>query len=275
MATRTLEELLADFEERITRQERRLSPSPSTAGAVVIGGMMPFAGANPPDGFLVMDGAAVSRTTYPDLFTVLNRDTGTGTVTIASPGVWTKTAHGLYTGRAVYLTTTGALPTGLAANTAYYLIRVTADTFRLATTYANAVAGTAINTSGSQSGVHSIFTTYGIGDGSTTFNIPDTRGRVLVGWDESQPEFDAMGEVGGEKEHTLITSEMPVHTHSSGSNTNGFVAHATGGSGFSAIFINDGTGEAMFYRQPANAGSGAAHNNLQPYLVIKWIIRAL
>ena len=68
---------------------------------------------------------------------------------------------------------------------------------------------------------------------------------------------------------------MPTHTHSSGSNSNGFVAHATGGSGWNAIFINDGSGEAMFYRQPANAGSNDPHNNLQPYLVIKWIIRAL
>lgn len=81
---------------------------------------------------------------------------GTFTITIASPGVATKTAHGFNTGDVIYLTTTGALPTGLAANTNYWVIRVTADTFRLATSSANATAGTAINTTGSQSGVHTI-----------------------------------------------------------------------------------------------------------------------
>lgn len=81
---------------------------------------------------------------------------GTFTVTIASPGVFTKTAHGFATGDQVYLTTTGALPTGLTANTYYYVIANTADTFWLATSYANALASTKINTSGSQSGTHTV-----------------------------------------------------------------------------------------------------------------------
>lgn len=78
------------------------------------------------------------------------------TMTIATPCVVTKTAHGLSTGDPVRFTTTGALPTGLAANTWYWAIRVTADTFNLATTYANAIAGTKIATSGSQSGTHTV-----------------------------------------------------------------------------------------------------------------------
>jgi microcystin-dependent protein len=52
-----------------------------------------------------------------------------------------------------------------------------------------------------------IGTTYGVGDGSTTFNIPDFRGRVAVGADSSQTEFDALGETGGSK--TSVAS----HTH--------------------------------------------------------------
>ncbi len=81
----------------------------------------------------------------------------TVTITIASPGVVTLTSHGFSTGDKVYLTTTGALPTGLTASTTYYVIPVNSSTFRLATTLTNAASSTAINTSGSQSGVHTLY----------------------------------------------------------------------------------------------------------------------
>jgi hypothetical protein len=74
----------------------------------------------------------------------------TVTMTIASPGVVTWVAHGMNNGDQVVLTTTGALPTGLSANTAYYLVNKATDTFQLATTQ----GGTAINTTGTQSGTH-------------------------------------------------------------------------------------------------------------------------
>lgn len=81
---------------------------------------------------------------------------GTFTITIASPGLVTKSAHGLSTGDILYLTTTGALPTGLSASTQYFVIKNDANTFWLATSYANALAGTKINTSGTQSGTHTL-----------------------------------------------------------------------------------------------------------------------
>lgn len=76
------------------------------------------------------------------------------TVTIASPGVFTCTAHGLQIGSTVRFTTTGALPTGLTAGVTYYVIATAfdANTFEVAAT----PAGTAINTSGTQSGAHSL-----------------------------------------------------------------------------------------------------------------------
>lgn len=80
----------------------------------------------------------------------------TVTITIASPGVVTYASHGLYTGQKIQITTTGALPTGLTASTTYYVIEVDANSFQLATSLANAAAGTAINTSGTQSGVHTL-----------------------------------------------------------------------------------------------------------------------
>ncbi len=54
---------------------------------------------------------------------------------------------------------------------------------------------------------------YGSGDGSTSFNLPDLKGKVLVGYDSSQTEFNGMGKTGGEKIHKLEEKEMASHTH--------------------------------------------------------------
>jgi hypothetical protein len=80
--------------------------------------------------------------------------TATVTITIAAPGVVTWTAHGITGACPVVFTTSGALPTGITSGTTYYVVpgSVTANTFTIATTVANALAGTAITTSGSQSG---------------------------------------------------------------------------------------------------------------------------
>lgn len=80
--------------------------------------------------------------------------TGPVTMTIAAPCVVTWTAHGLYDGATVRFTTSGSLPTGLAANTDYFVTRVDANVFKLSTTLANQVVGTCIATSGTQSGSH-------------------------------------------------------------------------------------------------------------------------
>jgi hypothetical protein len=92
------------------------------------------------------------KTTTQDWMT----QNGTFTVTIATPGRITKTAHGFITGDPVHLKTTGALPTGLVVDTTYYVIKDDADHFWLATTKANADAGTKIATTGSQSGTHTV-----------------------------------------------------------------------------------------------------------------------
>jgi hypothetical protein len=79
----------------------------------------------------------------------------TVTMTIATPGVITWTAHGLEVGDKVSIATTGALPTGLTAGTEYFVKTApSADTFTLAAT----AGGSAITTSGSQSGVHTATT---------------------------------------------------------------------------------------------------------------------
>lgn len=82
---------------------------------------------------------------------------GTFTVTSATPAVFTQTAHGYSVNQPVVPTTTGALYTGLTAGTTYYVIAtaLTANTFEVAAT----PGGTAINTSGSQSGTHTMTST--------------------------------------------------------------------------------------------------------------------
>lgn len=118
-----------------------------------------------------------------------------------------------------------------------------------------------------------IGTAYGAGDGSTTFRLPDARGRVLVGRAATQSEFASLGQSGGAKTHTLSTAEMPSHTHSSGEGSDGFAAHRSSTGAYSAVLPTGPSGEVMVYRQPASTGGDGSHNNLQPYLVINHIIK--
>lgn len=233
-----------------------------------------------PAGWLNCDGAAVSRSTYANLFAAIAPTLSTFTVTIATPAVVSLTAHGLSTGDQVYLTTTSALPTGLVANTLYYVIRVDANSFNLATTRANAYAATKIATSGSQSGTHTAWDCpYGLGDGSTTFTLPDARGRVVAGLDttggtaasrltlaESTGIYGNIGSTGGEQDHTLSTPELPAHSHTETAQL--FGTDGTGSNYGTGGFVM-GTGA----RSTANTGSGNAHNNVQPALLTNYIIK--
>lgn len=76
----------------------------------------------------------------------------TCTVTIATPAVFTATAHGFINTNQVMLTTTGALPTGFVEDSIYFIVSAATDTFRLSLTS----GGSAINSTGTQSGVHTV-----------------------------------------------------------------------------------------------------------------------
>lgn len=71
-------------------------------------------------------------------------------------------------------------------------------------------------------------TTYGTGDGSTTFNLPNLKGAVPTGLDASQTEFNALGKTGGAKTATLASANLPAHAHDI-THTHGTPATATGG----------------------------------------------
>ena len=115
-----------------------------------------------------------------------------------------------------------------------------------------------------------IGTTYGSGDTMTTFNLPDLRGRVPLGVG-SGPGLTSrsLNNSGGEETHQLSISEMPNHDHSYGD------TYRTGnqdviGIGESSAADQGSTTEA---KTTGTTGGGGAHNNMQPFLVLNFIIK--
>lgn len=94
-------------------------------------------------------------------------------------------------------------------------------------------------------------------------------GRVPVGFDSGQTEFDADEETGGAKTVTLTSTEMPAHTHNGPAASDGNMVG--GGSGGSAASISIGGAGYRVYSAPTtgSTGGGGAHNNLQPYIVVR------
>lgn len=140
-----------------------------------------------------------------------------------------------------------------------------------------------------------IGTAYGNGDGTNTFNLPDLRGRTPVGLDGGQTEFNAIGKTGGEKAHATTIAEMPSHNHTTNTTGAGHthdmgfeystdtqlggtgtrvtdLQNLTGGSGTNATAVPNSAGSGHTHGV-GNTGSGAAHNNLQPYMVMNYIIK--
>lgn len=162
--------------------------------------LMPYAGSSAPTGYLLCDGAAISRTTYSDLFGIVG-------------------------------------------------------------------------------------TTYGVGDGSTTFNIPDLRGRVIAGQDDMGGTSadrltglsgglngDNLGATGGSQTHTLTASELPQHTHT----FSGTVSRdGTSAGNPTEIVMDDDSNLTASNVTTANGGNAGdqPHNNVQPTIILNYIIK--
>lgn len=115
-----------------------------------------------------------------------------------------------------------------------------------------------------------IGTLFGSGDGSTTFNIPDTRGRVLINQGAgSGLTTRSVGDTGGEEAHVLTVAELASHQHNqiamrsaSGGSTNAIESVSTA----STVALNS-AGYTNY------VGSDSAHNNMQPFVAITHVIR--
>lgn len=159
---------------------------------VPTGLISPFGGPTAPDGFLLCDGAAVSRTEYADLFAVIGDS-------------------------------------------------------------------------------------YGVGDGSSTFNLPDLQGRVPVGLDESQTEFDTLGKSGG---HKLMQNHR--HRYGAGnqsvplvnpSSANMFVMNIQDSGSGTYVIGGDMAGATITEPTHTQYEGGGDSENLQPYSVVNHIIK--
>lgn len=126
-----------------------------------------------------------------------------------------------------------------------------------------------------------IGTTYGSGDGSSTFNVPDLRGRVVAGKDNmggsaanrittsNTVDGTTLGQTGGSEVHTLSVSNMPSHAHAK--------RYWPGGSAISITYPgipgHSGGSTSLSSTNNGSTGGGGAHTNIQPLLIALYIIK--
>ena len=159
----------------------------NTAPSLPPGVIMPYAGSNPPQGWLLCNGQEVSRTEYEDLFSIL-------------------------------------------------------------------------------------LITYGFGDQITTFNLPDLRGRMLLGADNmggssagniESDQGSIIGGKAGQEMHQLTVDEMPSHNH--------YLQNQYGSNGFNQVGIGGSNVADGIYTN--HTGGSQPHNNMPPYLTVNYIIK--
>lgn len=142
-------------------------------------------------------------------------------------------------------------------------------------------------------------TTHGVGDGSTTFNLPDKTGRVSAMKETVADgsrrlnttyfgDSTTLGTGGGSQSHTLTSAQMPVHSHTltdpghthAAVSGGGFNTSAAGNDWTQSLAANNATRVSTAVSATtgitmANAGSGDAHNNVQPTIICNYIIRII
>lgn len=226
-----------------------------------------------PDGHVLAYNQALSCTAYEGLFTeqlafttdyVYPSAVGTITVDTGTEVITCSGAHGLAIGDVVHFANSGgALPTGIATKTKYYVLTVPlSTTFTISATR----GGSTLDISGAGSGTNSLY---------NTFTCVDTRGRHRITKDNlggssanrvTATAADNVGQNGGEETHTLTASEMPAHDH-------GVAGSYAMGSGGQANSVGGGGSVSSVTNVISSAGSGGAHNILTPYITVATIVR--
>lgn len=247
---------------------------------VPTGSITAYATTTPPSGWLLADGTAVSRTTYSSLYSLLGTSygvgdgsttfnlpnlssriivgsgTGTKVATFASRSSNVITVTGLtnaannefQTGQAVLYSAPSGAMTGLTHNTTYYLIRTGNLTFSLASSLANAQNGTVISLSSD-------------GTGTQTFTLTLTA-RTL-------------GDTGGEENHAMNSTELLAHDHDI-TDFGGHTTYLLGGGGTANTRWDSGGGNgppSTNVLDVLSSGGNAAMNNMQPFVVLNYIIK--
>jgi microcystin-dependent protein len=195
-------------------------------------------------------------------------------------------------------TTTGMLKQRNAANNAWvtlFPLATTVDPSGTIKLYAGGTAptgylicdGTAVSRTTYADLFAVLSTTYGSGDGSTTFNVPDFRRRVPVGAGGTGTATlgNARGNTGGAETHTITEAQLPAHKHFAFADVASTSATATNvtSSTQSTRELNDGTSSSNFRIKStstaatlgltSSTGNGEAHNNMQPSLIVNYIIK--
>ena len=245
----------------------------SIGGNAVINGTFINAGAARFDSTVTVSGAATfkSAVSVSGNVNIAGNTSIGGTVTIsggnlAAPNA--KVCASAYYGDGSNLT--GAMPTGAilpygssVAPSGYVLCNGTAYN---RTTYADLFGVIGVK--------------YGVGDGSSTFNVPDTRGRFLAGWDAGTSVLTSVtvsmitgasiGNTGGTQAVALAVAQIPSHQHLawiSGSGDDEGVQANSSGLGLESNFAANSTVST------GSTGGGGSHSNIPPSLIINYIIK--
>lgn len=125
-------------------------------------------------------------------------------------------------------------------------------------------------------------TRYGAGDGSTTFNVPNKNGRIGVGFDPLQSEFNVLGKLGGTKTHQHTEGDMAASIGAVGANqhTIGYIAAGVAPRGPKSVgsyWLSGMTGntsvQAFSHNTPVY-GTTAPESNLPPHIALNYIIKS-
>ena len=279
-----------------------------------VGTIMPYAGTAIPDTWLACDGNSYAMSAYPELYSKLCYTTNARTpmygyvveITLSSGSgtIW----NNIQVGDALITNSTSTAPTPASYEIIGRVISKTASlsgsyplTVRIFPNYSSAnknfvypdkiplsnTGAVKAYSAGNPTGTTDPY--YGVANGTDrgtgtinevkliAFNAPDLRGRVGVGiapsylgeW-ESDPLISSIsgnyppGSFGGEESHILTTAEMPAHSHTYNERTTNTSFGLVAGTGNNGIVTSS----------TSSVGSNTPHNNMPPYLAVRYIIKA-